>query len=63
MWPPIASTTNITKLQTIQKTHHYAIVSGCRLDTNIQHLHDEIKKIVLLHTHLKLLASQIRQKS
>ena len=50
IWP-IASTTNITKLQIIQNTG-LNIAIGCTLDTNIQHLPD--KKIILpLHTNFR----------
>ena len=52
---PIASTTNITK-------HSTTLTTGCKLDTNIQHLDDETN-ILPLHIHSKLHVSQIRQKS
>ena len=40
IWPPIASDTNINKLQITQNTA-LRIVTGCTTDTNRQHLHDE----------------------
>ena len=51
-WSNGASTTHITKLQTIQDIA-LCIATGCILDTNIQHLHDEIN-VLPLYTHLKL---------
>ena len=36
------------------------IAIGCKQDTNTQHLHDEIK-ILPMHTHLKLHATQLKQ--
>ena len=38
------------------------ITTGCTLDTNIQHMHDETN-ILPLQTYLKLHTSQIRDKS
>ena len=61
IWSPIASTTGITKLQTIQNMA-LRIATGCTSDTNIQHLHNETN-ILPLSTHLKLHSSQLRQKS
>ena len=61
MWSPIASTTGITKLQTIQNMA-LRIATGCTSDTNIQHLHNETN-ILPLNAHLKLHSSQLRQKS
>ena len=61
IWSPIASTTGITKLQTIQNMA-LRIATGCTSDTNIQHLHNETN-ILPLNTHLKLHSSQLRQKS
>ena len=58
---PIASTTGITKLQTIQNMA-LRIATGCTSDTNIQHLHNETN-ILPLNAHLKLHSSQLRQKS
>jgi hypothetical protein len=59
IWSPIASDTNINKLQTIQNTA-LRIATGCTADTNIQHLHDETQ-ILPLQQHLKLHASQVHQ--
>ena len=61
IWSPIASTTGITKLQTIQNMA-LIIATGCTSDTNIQHLHNETN-ILPLNAHLKLHSSQLRQKS
>ena len=61
IWSPIASTTGITKLQTIQNMA-LRIATGCTSDTNIQHLHNETN-ILPLSAHLKLHSSQLRQKS
>ena len=61
IWSPIASTTGITKLQTIQNMA-LRIATGCTSDTNIQHLHNETS-ILPLNAHLKLHSSQLRQKS
>ena len=61
IWSPIASTTRITKLQTIQNMA-LRIATGCTSDTNIQHLHNETN-ILPLNAHLKLHSSQLRQKS
>ena len=60
IWSPIASTTGITKLQTIQNMA-LRIATGCTSDTNIQHLHNETN-ILPLNAHLKLHSSQLRQK-
>ena len=57
----LASTTGITKLQTIQNMA-LRIATGCTSDTNIQHLHNETN-ILPLNAHLKLHSSQLRQKS
>ena len=61
IWSPIASTTGITKLQTIQNMA-LRIATGCTSDTNSQHLHNETN-ILPLNAHLKLHSSQLRQKS
>ena len=61
IWSPIASTTGITKLQTIQNMA-LRIATGCTSDTNIQHLHNETN-ILPLNAHLKLHSSRLRQKS
>ena len=61
IWSPIASTTGITQLQTIQNMA-LRIATGCTSDTNIQHLHNKTN-ILPLNAHLKLHSSQLRQKS
>ena len=60
IWSPIASDTNINKLQITQNTAH-RIATGCRADTNTQHLHDDTH-ILPIKEHLQLHVSQIRQK-
>ena len=47
IWSPIASDTNINKLQITQNTAP-RIVTGCTTDTNTQHLHDETHIVVCL---------------
>ena len=59
-WSTITSNTSITKLQTIQNTA-LRIATGCVADTNSNHLHQETK-VLPLTTHLKLHASNYRQK-
>src|SRR6476661_4009815 len=61
VWSPIISDTNLNKLQTTQNTA-LRIITGCTADTNIQHLHTETQ-VLPLSTHLKLHASQLRQKA
>ena len=61
VWSPIASDTNIKKLQTIQNSA-LRIATGCTADTNAQHLHDETQ-ILPIKQHLQLHASQLLQKS
>src|SRR6476469_5201561 len=61
LWSPIISNTNFNKLQTTQNTA-LRIITGCTADTNIQHLHTETQ-ILPLSTHLKLHASQLKQKA
>ena len=61
IWSPIASDTNINKLQITQNTA-LRIATGCTTDTNTQHLHNETH-ILPIKEHLQLHASQIRQKS
>ena len=61
VWSPIISDTNTQKLQTIQNTA-LRIATGCTQDTNTQHLHTETKTLPLKQ-HLKLHASQYRQKA
>jgi hypothetical protein len=59
VWAPIASNTNINKLQTIQNSA-LRIATGCTRDTNKQHLHEETK-VLPLKEHLRLHTSQLRQ--
>ena len=61
IWAPIASDTNVKKLQTIQNSA-LCTATGCTKDTNIQHLHDETN-VLSLNEHLKLHASQLRNKT
>ena len=61
VWSPIISHTNTQKLQTIQNTA-LRTITGCTLDTNIQHLHSETLTLPI-QEHLKLHASQYRQKA
>ena len=61
IWSPLASDTNINKLQIPQNTA-LRIATGCTTDTNTQHLHDETHTLPI-REHLQLHASQIRQKS
>src|SRR6476469_4785043 len=53
-----------TNLNKIQTTHNIAlrVITGCTADTNIQHLQTETEILPLRH-HLKLHASQLRQKA
>ena len=53
--------TNLQKLQTTQNSA-LRVVTGCTPDTNTQHLHKETTTLPLSN-HLKLHASQLRQKS
>ena len=61
IWSPLASDTNINKLQITQNTA-LKIATGCTTDTNTQRLHDETHTLPI-REHLQLHASQIRQKS
>src|SRR6476619_6366593 len=61
LWSPIISDTNFDKPQTTQNTA-LRIITGCTADTNIQYLHTETQ-ILPLSSHLKLHASQLRQKA
>ena len=58
-WSPITSNTNIKKLQTIQNAA-LRIATGCTRDTNIQHLPDQTK-VLLMSPHLKFYAIQFKQ--
>src|SRR3954468_17598779 len=55
------SDTNLQKLQTTQN-NAVRVITGCTSDTNTQHLHQETKTLPLSN-HLKLHASQLKQKS
>ena len=61
IWSPMASPTSINKLQVMQNAALRAC-TVCTHDTNIQHLHDETN-ILPIQKHLKLHASQVRQKA
>ena len=61
IWGPIASNTNINKLQTIQN-NALRTITGCTKDTNIEHLHNETQ-ILPIHEHIKLHGSQLRQQA
>ena len=58
IWSSMASPTSINKLQVMQN----AALRACRHDTNIQHLLDKTN-ILPIQKHLKLHASQVRQKA
>ena len=61
IWSPIASSTNIEALQTVQNSA-LRTITGCTRDTNVAHLHQETK-ILPIDTHLRLHASQLRQQA
>ena len=61
VWSPIASSTNINKLQVMQNAA-LRTATGCTQDTNIQHLHDETLTFPI-HEHLQLHASQYKHKT
>ena len=61
IWSPLASSTNIKKLQVMQNSE-LRTATGCTQDTNIQHLHDETLTLPI-HEHLQLHASQYKQKT
>ena len=61
IWSPLASSTNINKLQVMQNAA-LRTTTGCTQDTNIQHLHDETL-ILPIHEHLQFHASQCIQKT
>jgi len=56
IWSPVASDTNIQKLQ-ITQNNVLRIITGCTMDINIEHLHQETKTLPI-SCHLKLHASQ-----
>src|SRR5437867_11444683 len=60
IWSPVISDTNLHKLQTTQN-NALRVITGCTSDTNTQHLHQETKTLPLSN-HLKLHASQLKQK-
>ena len=61
IWPPLASSTSINKLQIMQNAA-LRTSTGCTQDTNIQHMHD--KTLTLhIHEHLQLHAPQYKQKT
>jgi hypothetical protein len=61
IWSPIISDSNLNKLQVVQNAA-LRTATGCTRDTNLQHLHEETD-VLPLKEHLKLHASQLRQKS
>ena len=58
----LASSTSINKLQVMQNAAFCTTATGCKYDTNIQHLHDETLMLPIKE-HLQLPASQTRQKA
>ena len=61
IWSPLASSTNINKRQVMQNAA-LRTATGCKPDTNIQHLHDETLTLPI-HEHLQLYASQFKHKT
>ena len=61
VWPPIASSTSINKLQVIQNAA-LRTATGFTQDTNIQHQHDETLTLSI-HEHIQLHASQYKHKT
>jgi hypothetical protein len=61
IWGPIASKTNIGKLETIQNSA-LRLAIRCTKDTNIQHLREETE-VLPVHKHIQLHAAIYRQKS
>jgi hypothetical protein len=61
IWYPILSESNLQKLQTTQNSA-LRIITGCTSDTITQHLHKETETLPLSN-HLKLHASQLKQKA
>ena len=65
IWGPIIDDSKTKKhLQALQTVQNSAlrIATGCTRDTNQQHLHEETK-VLPIEEHIKLHASQLRQKS
>jgi len=60
-WSTIISDKSIKKLDTVQNSA-LRIATGCSADTNTDHLHQETK-ILPIQSHLKLHASNYRQKT
>jgi len=46
IWSPVISDTNLKLLQSTQN-NALRIATGCTLDTNVQHLHEEMKTLPL----------------
>src|SRR5881296_2283226 len=61
VWSHTISDSNLQKLQ-ITQNDALRVITGCTSDTNIEHLHKETKTLPLPN-HLKLHASQLRQKA
>ena len=61
IWPPLASSTNINKLQ-VMKNAALKTATGCTQDTHIHHLHDETLTLYI-HEYKQLQASQYKQKT
>ena len=61
VWSPIISNTNMDMLQTVQNTA-LRIATGCTADRNAHHLHQETL-VLPLSNHLKLHASQLKEKN
>ena len=61
VWSPVLSSTQQGKLQ-ITQNMALRTGTGCTMDTNINHLHDETK-VLPINYHLRLHASQLRQKT
>src|SRR6185436_17259905 len=61
VWSPNMTESNLRLLQSTQNSA-LRIITGCTADTNTEHLHIETKTLPLSN-HLKLHATQLRQKS
>ena len=59
IWSPLASSTSINKLQVMQNAV-LRTATGCKQDTNIQHLYDETL-ILPIHEHIQLHVTQYKQ--